>query len=311
MQLKRVTVFGGSGFVGRYIVERLADQGAGVVVAVRSPEGAKFLRLLGDVGQIVAVRAPIEDEDAVWAAIRGSDAVVNLVGILYERGKRTFQSVHVAGARRVAEAAADTGARRLVHVSAIGAAPDARSAYARSKAKGEAAVRLAFPRATILRPSIVFGAEDKFFNRFAALARVLPALPLFGGGRTRFQPVWVGDVAAAAVRALGDPACEGKTYELGGPRVLDFAALMRMVLAETRRRRVLVPLPFWLGEAQGAILGLCPNPPLTRDQVLSLRSDTVVAPGALTLDDLGITPTALEAVVPKMLERFRRRTAQR
>lgn len=309
MQIKRVTVFGGSGFIGRYVVERLADRGVGVIAAGRSPEDAKFLKLLGDVGQVVPVRAPIEDMDAVTAAVRGSDAVVNLVGILFERGARSFRAVHVDGARRVAQAAADAGVRHLVHISAIGASPDGRSAYAQSKAAGEAAVREAFPRATILRPSIVFGAEDRFFNRFAALARVSPALPLFGGGRTRFQPVWVGDVAAAVVHALDDPKAEGKTFELGGPRVLDFAALMRMILAETGRKRLLVPLPFWLGEIKGAVLSLLPNPPLTRDQVLSLQSDVVVGAEALALRDLGVTPTPLEAVVPKMLERYRRRGA--
>ncbi|MSO71412.1 MAG: complex I NDUFA9 subunit family protein [Alphaproteobacteria bacterium] len=307
MQLKRVTIFGGSGFIGRYIVERLADQGVGVIVAVRSPERAKFLKLLGDVGQVVPVRASIEDADAIAAAVRGSGAVINLVGILAERGARSFRAVHVDGARRVAQAAADAGVQFLVQVSAIGAATDALSAYARSKAAGEAAVRKAFPRATILRPSIVFGTEDQFFNRFAALARCTPALLLFGGGRARFQPVWVGDVAAAAVRALGDPTAAGRTYELGGPRILDFAALMRLVLTETGRRRALVPIPFWLGEITGAVLSLLPNPPLTRDQVLSLRGDCIVGRKALTLGDLGLAPTPLEAIVPKMLARYRRR----
>lgn len=302
---RRVTVFGGSGFLGRYIVERLADRGDVLTVAVRDPEAAKFLKPLGDVSQVTPVRCPIQDEAGVAAAVADAQAVINLVGVLYERGRQTFSQVHVGGAARIARAAKAAGAARLVHVSAIGADPDSPSAYGRSKAAGERAVGAAFPEATILRPSVVFGPEDGFFNLFAGLARLLPALPLYGGGRTRFQPVHVGDVSAAVAAVLDDPATAGKTYELGGPRVYSFAALLRYILATIGRRRLLVPLPFAIGHVQAAILGLLPQPPVTNDQLRQLTVDSVVADGALGLADLGIEPTALEVVVPSYLARYR------
>ncbi|MSP81799.1 MAG: complex I NDUFA9 subunit family protein [Alphaproteobacteria bacterium] len=301
-----VTIFGGSGFLGRHLVRRLATDGLRVRVAVRDLEGAGFLKPLGDVGQIVAVRSDLRDEAAVARAVDGAAAVVNLVGILFERGGRTFQAVHVEGAGRIAARATAAGAGRLVHVSAIGAAADGKSRYARSKGAGEAAVRAAYPGATILRPSIVFGPEDDFFNRFGALARIAPALPLIGGGTTRFQPVYVGDVADAIRAGLGDPATAGKTYELGGPRIYSFRELMAYVLAETRRRRPLIPLPFGLASLPAMVLECLPVPPLTRDQVKLLRRDNVVSPGAASLVDLGIRPTPLEAVVPGYLARYRR-----
>jgi NADH dehydrogenase len=305
MAARVITVFGGSGFIGRHLIGRLAKRGWVVRVAVRRPSQATFLKPMGDVGQITPVRAPVQDPVAVEAAVAGAGAVVNLVGILYERGKQTFAGVHARGAQTVAAAAAAAGVERLVQLSAIGADRHGRAEYARSKGAGEAAVKTAFPGATILRPSIVFGPEDAFFNRFAALARLSPALPLIGGGTTRFQPVYVGDVADAIAECVGDPARAGLTYELGGPRVYSFKELMELLLREIRRRRLLVPWPFALAEFQAVFLELLPVPPLTRDQVRMLRRDNVVAEGALTLSDLGIAATALEVILPTYLDRYR------
>ncbi len=303
--LGRVAVFGGSGFIGRYVVERLADMGAVVAVAVRNPERAKFLRPLGDVGQVSPIRVDLTDEAGVHAVVRDADAVVNLVGILFKSGGQTFKRCHVEGPALLAGASKSAGVQRFIQISAIGADPAAASEYARSKAAGERAVRLAFPEATILRPSIVFGPEDGFFNRFAGLARFLPALPLYGGGKTRFQPVYVCDLANAIVAAIELPKAAGKTYEIGGPRTYTFVDLMRVTLAEIRRRRLLLPIPFAIGTIQAAVLELLPKPPLTRDQLRQLRRDNVVADDALTLADLGIAPTALETILPTYLARYR------
>lgn len=304
---QRVTVFGGSGFIGRYVVQRLAAGGQVVRVAVRDPVAAAFLKPMGNVGQIVPMRADITADDAViTAAIAGAEAVINLVGILYERGRRTFQTIHAEAPARLARVAAASGVRRFVHVSAIGADLNSAAAYGRSKAAGEAGVKAAFPNATILRPSIVFGPEDGFFNRFAGMARFSPALPLIGGGATRFQPVYVGDVADAVVRALADPEAPGRTYELGGPRVYTFRELMVLMLAEIGRERRLVNLPFWAADLQARFLQLLPVPPLTRDQVALLRRDNVVSHGALGLGDLGIAPTTVEVILPTYMDRYRK-----
>ena len=300
-----VTVFGGSGFIGRHLIGRLARQGWIVRVAVRRPSRAGFLKPMGDVGQVTPIRAPIQDRIAVESAVAGADAVINLVGILYERGPQTFAAVHVQGAQAVAAAAAAAGVARLVQVSALGADLHGAADYARSKGAGEAAVRTAFPNAVILRPSVVFGPEDGFFNRFATIARLSPVLPLIGGGGTRFQPVYVGDVADAIAKSVDDPACAGRTYELGGPHVYTFKELMELLLRQIHRRRLLVPWPFALAELQAAFLELLPVPPLTRDQVRLLRRDNVVADGALTLADLGIAATAAEAILPSYLDRHR------
>ncbi len=301
-----VTVFGGAGFVGRHVVRALARAGARVRVACRRPEEGLRLKPMGDVGQVTSVAANIRDDASVQAAVAGSDAVVNLVGILFERGRQTFRAVHADGAGRIARLASDSGVRRLVHVSAIGADRNSESLYGRTKAAGEAAVREAFPAATIVRPSIVFGPEDDFFNRFAKLARLAPALPLIGGGHTRFQPVYVGDVADAVAAVAADEATAGETFELGGPRTYSFKELLELVLAETGRRRLLVPVPFAVAMMQALFLEALPVPPLTRDQVRGLRTDNVVAAGALGLGDLGISPTALEIILPTYLTRFRR-----
>lgn len=305
MATRIATVFGGSGFIGRHLIGRLAKQGWTLRVAVRRPAQANFLKPLGEVGQITPIRAPLQDQVAVEAAVQGGTAVVNLVGILYERGAQTFAAVHARGAQTIAAAAKAAGAEYLVHVSSIGADLRAEAEYARSKGAGEAAVKTAFPRATILRPSIVFGPEDDFFNRFAAMARLAPALPLIGGGRTKFQPVYVGDVASAIAACLESKRHQGQSYELGGPRVYSFAELMTLMLREIHRQRLLVPVPFALAEMMAGPLELLPVPPLTRDQVRLLRRDNVVAAGARTLADLGITPTSVEVILPTYLERYR------
>lgn len=305
MALRSVTVFGGSGFVGRHLVVRLAKAGWQVRVAQRHPAQAQFLKPLGEVGQITPVYARLQDRASVQAALEGADAVVNLVGILYEKGAQTFAAVHTQGAQTIAEAAAAASVKRLVQISAIGANPSAAANYARSNGAGEEAVRKAFPAASILRPSIIFGPEDDFFNRFAGMACLSPVLPLIGGGHTKFQPVYVGDVAAAIVKCLVDPACQGETYELGGPKVYSFAELMALILAEIHRKRFLVPVPFIIAEIEARFAELLPVPPLTLDQVKMLRQDNVVAESALGLADLGIEATAAEIVLPTYLERFR------
>ena len=306
-----VTIYGGSGFIGRHLVGAIAKTGARMRVAVRRPELAGHLQPLGGVGQINAVQANVRYPDSLLAAARGADAVVNLVGILFPSGKQTFEAVQDEGARHVAEAARVAGARALVHVSSIGASEHSRSAYARSKAEGEAEVREVFPGAVILRPSVVFGPEDDFFNRFAALARLFPALPLIGGGKTKFQPVFVGDVVKTVLAGLTGRADAGAPYELGGPEVLTLKQVMERVLAYSMRKRLLVPIPFWLAKLQAAFLQLLPNPPLTIDQVRLLENDNVVSEEAKrsgrTLEGLGIEPVAIAAIVPDYLEQFRPR----
>ena len=306
MRNRRTAVLGGSGFIGRYIVQRLAARGDVIPVGCRHAEEAKFLKPLGDVGQIATLNLTIGDEQILPAFLAGNDTLVNCVGILRESGSQTFDRVHHTGPARLARLAREAGIERFVHISAIGADPRSSSAYARTKAAGEAAVRDAFPTVTILRPSVVFGAEDQFFNRFAAMATISPVLPLIGGGHTRFQPVYVGDVADAVVKCLDDPTTAGRTYELGGPKVYTFRELIELVLGEIRRKRLLVDLPFGLAAIQARLMSILPNPPLTPDQVELLKRDNVVSSGALTLAALGIAPTAVEGVLPSYLDRFRR-----
>jgi len=305
MRTHQVAVMGGAGFIGRYIVKRLAERGEVVAVGGRHAAAAKFLKLKGDVGQVGLINIAIDDETLLPAFLAGKDALINCVGILKETGSQKFDIVHHQAPARLARLAREAGVERLIHVSAIGADPRSTSAYARSKAAGEQAVRDAFPTATILRPSIVFGPEDDFFNRFAAMATMSPVVPLIGGGDTRFQPVYVSDVADAALRALDDPAAAGRTYELGGPKVYTFRQLMELMLAEIKRKRSFVNLPFALASLQARLMAILPNPPLTVDQVEMLKRDNVVSSGALTLATLGIESNAVEAVLPLYLDRFR------
>jgi NADH dehydrogenase len=306
MKRHQIAVLGGSGFIGRYVVKRLAERGEVLAVGGRRAANAKFLKLKGEVGQVGLFNLAIDDEAVLPAFLAGKDALIICVGILYERGAQKFDVVHHSAPARLARLAREAGVERLVHISAIGADPRSSSTYARSKAAGEQAVKDAFPTATILRPSIVFGPEDDFFNRFAAMATVSPFLPLIGAGETRFQPVYVGDVADAVIRVLDDPATAGRTYELGGPRVYTFRALMEVMLAEIKRSRHFIDVPFRLASFQARLMALLPKPLLTPDQVEMLKRDNIVAAGALTLQTLGIEPSAVEAIVPTYLDRFRK-----
>ena len=306
-----ITVFGGSGFIGRHIVRALAKAGYRVRVASRRPHLAQDLRVMGVVGQVQLVQANLRVAASVERALEGASGVVNLVGILNESGRLTFSRLHALGAKTVAEAAASAGISRVIQMSAIGADADSASQYARSKAEGEAAVKAAVPTATILRPSIVFGTDDAFFNRFADMARFAPALPLFGGGKTKFQPVFAGDVAEAVVAALETPEAQGETYELGGPGVYSFAELMRFILDEIDRPRFLLPLPWQIGSViamMSELAAILPfvQPMLTRDQLIQLKSDNVVAEGAKTLADLGVQAETVDSIVPSYLGRYRR-----
>ncbi len=304
-----VTVFGGSGFVGRYVVQALARTGCRVRVAVRRPDLAGHLQPLGNVGQICAVQANLRYEDTIRRAVEGADAVINLVGILQQGGKQTFRTLQAVGAGMTARAAKEAGARGFVHISALGANRLSSSAYARTKAEGEDLVARAFPGAVILRPSIMFGPEDDFFNRFAAMSLISPAIPLLGGGRTRFQPVYVGDTAQAVIAGLDGRAKPGVVYELGGPRVYTFRELLDLVAQYTGRRRLYFPMPFWWAKLQAFFLQLLPNAPLTVDQVRLLQTDNVVSAEAIdegrTLEALGVELHALETIVPGYLVRFR------
>jgi uncharacterized protein YbjT (DUF2867 family) len=304
-----VAVFGGSGFLGRHVVRALAKRGYRVRVAVRRPELAGYLQPMGRVGQIHAVQANLRYPDSVKAAVGDADAVINLVGILFERGAQRFDSVMTRGAETVARAAQAIAAP-LVHVSAIGADEKSSSRYAKAKAEGERLVLAAHQAAVIVRPSIVFGPEDDFFNRFAALARIAPALPLVGGGLTRTQPVFAGDVGEAIARAVDGDLRTGIVYEFGGPGVRTFKELMQFVLATTQRRRLLVPVPFGLMKLQASILQFLPKPPITPDQVELLKRDNVVSDDARrerrTLEGIGITPESIEVIVPTYLWRFRK-----
>jgi NADH dehydrogenase len=314
---KIVTVFGGSGFLGRHVVQALARRGYRVRPAVRRPDLAGFLQPLGMVGQVMPVQANLRFPWSVAKASEGASAIVNLVGILAPKGRQTFEAVQAEGARAVAEAAAERGTK-LVHVSAIGANPEGATPYQRSKAAGEQAA-LAVPGAVVMRPSVIFGPEDDFFNRFAGLAQIMPVMPLIGDGKTRFQPVFVGDVAEAIARAVDGEVLGGKIYELGGPHVLSLHDIMNYVLKETGRNRPFLPLPFAAVHIQAGVMefmdkltfGKIPRPlVITRDQLRMLESDTLVSDAAKaegrTLEGLGITPTSHEAVVPSYIWRFRK-----
>lgn len=325
MAERLITVFGGSGFVGRHFVNKLADEGWRVRVAVRDPETAKFLKPLGELGQITPVAASVQDPETVRRACEGADVVVNLVGILHESGKATFQAVHVEGAAAVAEAARAAGARQFIHMSALGADSQSESSYARSKAEGEQRVRAIFPDAVVVRPSVVFGCEDRFYNLFGAMARAfpvlvypskdalslkkgadgVPAFDFYGNGGAKLQPVWVEDVARALVLAVKDPALAGKTFELGGPTVYTLREIMEQVSKETRRNRPVLPLRICMLKVQAFFLQFLPNPPVTPDQVVLLGKDNVLSGQYPGLKELGIRPEPVESVLPTYLDRFR------
>ncbi len=328
MARRIITVFGGSGFLGRHLIKRLAARGYAVRAAVRDIESAAHLKPMGEAGQVVAWPADIKDAGSARAAIEGAAAVVNLVGILTPWGKQSFERVHVDGAANVATVAAALGIRRVLHMSALGADKASRSIYAQTKARAEEVVLSAFPNATIFRPSVVFGPEDSFFNLFAGISRLSPFMPVmgaplfpkvsfggesgvsinfFGVGGPKFQPVYVGDVADAMVNALEDNSSMGKTYELGGPAIYSFKEIMEFILSATGRRRILLPVSLIVAEFKALFLGLLPKPLLTRDQVALLYHDNVVSGKHPGLSDLGVQAHAVEAVVPVYLDRYRTR----
>jgi uncharacterized protein YbjT (DUF2867 family) len=325
---RKITVFGGSGFIGRHLVRRLAAKGDEVRVAVRDIEAAQYLKPAGEIGQVVLWQTDIKQPAQVANAVEGADAVVNLVGALSEWRANTFPAVHIEGAKNIAEAASAAGVKHMVHVSALGANTFSESLYARTKAMGEEAVQAAFPSATILRPSVIFGPEDGFFNLFAGLARVMPFLPvfgcpllpkvsvsgengltvkvdLFGDGGTKFQPIYVGDVAEAITVSLETPTASAKTYEIGGPAIYSFKQMMELLLTYTGRKKWLLPIPIGLAMIDAYFLQLLPKPLITCDQLILLKSDNVVSEGAETLDALGIKPVAAETILPTYLHRFR------
>ncbi len=305
---KLVVIFGGSGFVGRHVVRALAQRGYRIRIACRRPDLAGHLQPLGNVGQIQAVQANVRVRWSVDNAVQGADHVINLVGILHESGRQKFAAVQEFGARAIAEAARAIGAG-MTHVSALGADANSESGYARTKALAEKAVLDTLPGAVIFRPSIIFGPEDQFFNRFAAMARLSPVLPLIGGGETKFQPVYVGDVAEAIARSVDGKVEGGKVYELGGPKVMTFKECMQELLAVIDRKRLLVPVPWWLARIKASILGLLPNPLLTTDQVIQLHQHNVVSEAAVkegrTLAGLGIQGQSAGTILPSYLWRFR------
>jgi|MDSW01.2.fsa_nt_gb uncharacterized protein YbjT (DUF2867 family) len=309
MQVKTAIVFGGTGFIGRQIVRELAAKGYRVKVATRVPERAYFLKPYGAVGQIVPVHCDYRDPQSITNVIAGCDYVVNTIGVLYQRGKAKFKKIHTELPVHIAQACQELGVAKFVHISALGC-ETGRSKYAKSKAEGEAQIREIFPEAIILRPSVVFGPDDDFFNKFAELARYVPFLPLIGGGTTKFQPVYVGDVADAVMQVLetlelgeGNPC--GKVYELGGPDVLTFREIYKLLEKYTGKKRALMPVPYPVAKLQALFLGVLPNPLLTPDQVESLKTDNVVEDTAFTLADLGIHPTSMVSILPQYLERYR------
>ena len=319
MRSRLITVFGASGFIGSYVVKRLAKQGYLVRAAVRDPSGASFLKPMGDVGQVTPVQANVRNKESIIKVIDGADGVINLVGIFRQTGKQRFDSVHCQGAKNVAQAAADVGSRFLVHMSALGASPRSSSMYAQSKAAGEKAVTEAFPKVTIMRPSIVFGPQDNFFNRLAALACFSPVMPvlgcpypkynagkidLFGDGGALFQPVYAGDVADAIVRTIENDIYVGKIWELGGPEVFSFKEIIEKILHNTGRKNFLMPVPFGLASIVAFLAELLPVPPLTRDQVTLLRNNSVPDGGANGFLPFDITPTSVDVMLPSYLDKY-------
>jgi uncharacterized protein YbjT (DUF2867 family) len=307
MSIAQVTVFGGSGFIGRHIVRRLAQRGLRVRAAVRRPEWADFLRPMGDVGQIVPVQANLRYADSVLAAIAGSQAVINATGIQVQRGRQRFQSVHIDGVRNIANAAKRSGIERVIHLSGLGAEgiDPSENAFVRSKIEGEKTLRETLPSATILRPSVVFGPEDRFINSMAVAVRMAPFMPAIGGDHTKFQPVYVGDVAAAVLACLDRPETAGQVFELGGPTVYTMRQIAELILQSMGREKRIVNLPFSLARLMGLVGQFLPKPPLTLDQAMLLEVDSVVRPGRQGFAELGLVPTAAEIILPTYLDRFR------
>lgn len=304
MEPKIVTIVGGTGFVGRYVVRRLARAGYMIRVISRNPQGALHLKTAGNVGQIVLMAGDLSQPESLAGKLDHSYAVINLAGVLYESGRQTFTALHAQGPEQLAKMAKAVKAERFIHMSALGVDKTMGASYARTKLLGEKAVTAAFPDAVILRPSIIFGPEDNFYNQFARMAALLPALPLIGGGKTRFQPVYVDDVAKAIEACLARNDVRGHIYELGGPQIYTFKQILRYILYTTGKRRALIPLPFPLASLAGMFSELMPRPLLTRDQVTLLKSDNVVSPNARTFVNLGIQPVAVDMVVPNYLSRF-------
>jgi uncharacterized protein YbjT (DUF2867 family) len=305
-----VSVFGASGFVGRHVVRALASHGWRIRAVCRRPNLANYLQPAGHVGQIQLFRGNVNEDDDVTRALEGATAAVNLAGVLYGHGEQSLEAVNAIAPQRIGRAARKAGLSAVVHISAIGADSNAASSYAQAKGRGEKNLREEFSEAVILRPSLTFGPEDRFFNKFAWLARVSPALPLIGGGHTQFQPVYAADIGAAIIRGLEDEATRGKTYELGGPAIYSFRELLQFILHETGRKRLLVPWPYFLATMNAFFLQMPSlilpfEPLLTMDQVCLLRTDNIVSEGALTFADLGISPNSVEAIVPDYLWRFR------
>ncbi len=304
---KIVTVFGGTGFIGRTLISALARSGAQIQIPSRSKKAVERVKTFGNVGQIVPVICDIKDDKTLEAIISQSDVVINLIGILYQSGKSTFKALHAELPKKIAELSKKYDVEKLVHISAIGVSQDNPCAYLRTKYEGEKALLKAFPNATVLRPSIVFGTDDSFFNKFASLATYMPVLPLplVGGGQTKFQPVYVCDVVDAILKSISDKSTNGKVYELGGPDVYSFKELMQKMLKEAGRNKALFPLPFWIAKLKSYILQLAPEPLLTPDQVEALKQDNVVSKKANTLKDLGIEPTSLDLILPDYMVQYR------
>ncbi|MEQ1789717.1 MAG: complex I NDUFA9 subunit family protein [Rickettsiales bacterium] len=309
MEQRVITILGGTGFLGRYVVQRLARAGFRLRVISRNPEAALELKATGNVGQITLIAGNINNPESYVTALNGSYGVINLTGILFERGNQKFSSIHSLGAEKLAIAAKAAGVKRFIHISALGIDHEFGSSYARSKLLGERAVLSSFPEATVLRPSIIFGAEDNFFNKFAKMASISPALPLIGGGKTLFQPVYVDDIAHAIEVCLQKDETQGQIYELGGERIYSFKQILEYILKLTGKKRLLITLPFGLASFIAKIAEFCPNPPLTRDQVKLLKYNNTVNPDAKTFADLEITPTSAEVIIPEYLSIFNKKMA--
>ncbi len=300
---KTITIFGGTGFVGRSIIAKLAASGAMIRVVTRTPQSAYFLKPLGNVGQIVAIPCDFQNEKSIQNAIRDSYAVINCLGILFEKGKNTFQKIHVDYPKMIAAVATAASVQKFIHISAL-ACDRSQSQYAMSKKAGEEKLRAQFPRAIIIRPSVIFGADDNFFNLFAKLSMISPFLPLIGGGHTLFQPVYVGDVAQSVVNAM-TIGKNGAIYEVGGSEIISFTGIMKKLNRYTGRHRFLMPIPLWFAHIQAMIFSLFPKPLLTKDQIISLQTDNIVSSQALTLKDLNITPKVMDEILPTYLDHYK------